>query len=80
MWTGYCLSIAANAFVQDIVLYQLSATSPVDLRAVMVALKVIGIRQNMSNWFLEKVESDISQARIGKLKPQDSRTLECIPP
>ncbi|EPE35870.1 hypothetical protein GLAREA_05208 [Glarea lozoyensis ATCC 20868] len=76
MWAGYCLQSAASVFIQDMTSYNVSSNSPENLRAVMVALKTFGMRHTMCSWFLEKVELDISQARVGQLKIQDSRTLE----
>jgi hypothetical protein len=75
MWTGYCLYIAGNIFIQDIGSNNLASTSHVDLGLVLLALKLIGTRQNISNWFLSRLEYDISQARVGSLIPDEVKRI-----
>jgi hypothetical protein len=76
MWTGYCLYISAGVFINDLRFTNLVTTSSTDLGHLLVALKLLSTRQNISTFAFNMLKCDISKAGLwSRVSDEVRRTI-----
>ncbi|CZR66016.1 uncharacterized protein PAC_15916 [Phialocephala subalpina] len=78
IWTSFCIYVAAGVFIDDLRTTRQFSSSSVDLALLLIALRVIGARRPIMDFFARKLESDISRSGIGSYIPADLREIARI--